>query len=331
MTISRRGAFRALLITALPMLLSMAPASHAQEVFPSRTLRLVVPFAAGGPTDVMARILAENVSARLGQTMIVENRGGGGGTIGVDAVAKAKPDGYTLAVIGGTSVNAFHFLNRSNFDFKKEFESIGQVYVTPSFIMINPAAQGMKDINTLQQLIAYSKTVPQVAVTGAGLGSTAHLLMAQLARITGARFVYVPYKGAGPALNDVLAGVVPVYIGTMTQASLVRSGKLRGLAFTNEKREAAMPEIPTLAESGIADLVARTPVGLAVTGGTPPAIVNRLVAEFRAAITDPGVVAKLAAAGINTGYLPPDQFGDIIMRDFKFWGQVIRDNNIKAE
>jgi len=330
MSTSRRTAAKAFAALLLPPLL-LAPVANAQDRYPSRPIRLVVPYAAGGPLDAVARAVTLRMAERLGQPIIIDNRPGGGGTIGMDSVANGPADGYSLIAAAGTGVYFYHFLNRSNFSFKKEFASLGQIYETTAVIYVNPNAPETKNVRTINDLVAYAKTVPQLPVTGSGYGSTAHLLMLKMANITGARFTYVPYKGLGPALTDVLGGQVPVYVGTITQASLAKEGKLRAIAVAGPKREPVLPEVPTLTESGIPNLYGRVPVGIAAPAATPPAIVNRLREEFRAAMEDPAVIEKLNAAGVRAAYEPGPEFGENLSAEFDSWGKVIRDNNIKAQ
>jgi len=306
--------------------------SIAQQPFPSHPIKLVIPYAAGGPLDPIFRAITGKMADKLKQPIVVENRPGGGGTLGLDYVAGSAPDGYTMAAVASTGIYFYHFRNRSDFDFKKTFSSLGQVYETTLLIMSNPDAAGMKDIKTIQQLIAYSKTVPQLPITGSGYGSTAHLMMAELKEHSGAHFVYVPYKGLASALPDVLSGLVPVYVGTMTQLPLVKAGKLRALASVSEHRDPALPDVPTLAESGYADVVGRAEVGMAVPAGTPQPVIAVLSTEFKAAMNDPAIVKTLeTAGGVHANYQSPERFADAIAHDFEYWGQIIRKNNFKAE
>lgn len=303
----------------------------AQPGYPSRPVRLVVPFAAGGPTDTIGRILGQEMGAHFKQPFIIDNRPGATGMIGQDLVSKATPDGHTLVMITSTSSNGYHLANRT-IDFRKEFAMIGQVYNTTSLVTINPSAPGMAAIRDLRDLIAYAKANPgKLNYTSSGYGSMGHLVFEKVKLAFGLEVEHVNYKGQGPATNDVLAGRVPILSATFTTLPHVRSGRLRAITVSTAKRSPEAPDVPTFVEQGIPDLVGGGWVGLATAPGTPRGIVDGLAASLRTALAHPDVAAKIRkAVGADPEFMPPEQFTEYATRDFAYWGKVIRDAGIKA-
>ena len=305
---------------------------HAQSDYPNKPVRLVVPFAAGGPTDVLGRILGQEFSARLGQTFIVENRAGATGVIGQDVVAKSAPDGYTLVMISSTASNNYHLLNRS-VDFHREFSMIGQIYNTLTLLMINPAAPGMAGIQNLTQLVAYAKAHPgELNYTSSGSGSLGHLTFEKVKITFGLKLEHINYKGQAPAMTDVLAGRVPIMSATFTSLPLVKAGKLRAIAISTPRRSAVLPEVGTFVEQGVPGLVAGGWVGLAAPGGTPAPIIDKLANELRNSLARPDLAEKVkGAVGTEPEFIAPAEFAAASTRDFEYWGRVIREAGIKGE
>lgn len=319
-------------IVLLMSVLSCAAGVQAQGTYPSRPIRLVVPFAAGGPTDAVARIIGEEIGRSLGQPVIVENKAGASGAIGQDYVSKSAPDGYTLAMITGTSSNNYHLMRRT-LDFYKDFSMVGRIYNTYTVLAINPQAPGMGGIVDLSQLVAYIKAHPgELNYTSSGTGSLGHLTMEKIKLHHGLQIEHVPYKGQALATQDVLAGRVPILSGTFTMLPLIAAGKLRPIAMGTEKPSSLLPNVGTFAEQGIPGLISAVWIGVAAPPATPQVIVERLGNELRTALDKPEVSRKVVAAvGNQPEYLNGPDFAAFATRDFEYWGRVIRDAGIKGE
>ena len=285
-----RHATRVLLLVACA-----AGAAFAQS-FPSKPVKIVVPFAPGGNLDVTARLVGESMSKQLGQPFVVENRAGAGGAIGSEAVAKAPPDGYTL-VAGTTATTIVSPLMVPNPPYGLEsFTPVGMMAVTPLILEV-PAASAYKDFKAY---LAYSKANPgKVTIGHSGNGTTNHIAILQLQDALKVDWIAVPYKGSGPALIDLVGGQIDSMID-QTSSSLpqIQGGKLRALAVGTRSRVADLPNVPTLQEEGVANFEAVTPSGLFVPAGTPPDVIRILAAALNKALEDPGVRRKLAASGV---------------------------------
>ena len=321
------------MLKPLFFLLSICVAGQvsAQVNYPSKPVRLIVPFAAGGPTDGIGRILGQELGAQLKQPFIVDNRPGATGMIGQDLVSRSTPDGYTLVMITSTSSNGYHLLNRT-IDFAKDFSLIGQVYNTTSLITINPNVAGMAGINNLSQLVAYAKANPgKLNYTSSGYGSMGHLIFEKVKLTFGLDIEHVNYKGQGPATIDVLAGRVPILSATFTTMPLVKGGKLRALAVSTAQRSPAAPDVPTFVEQGVPGLIGGGWVGMASAPGTPRPIVDKLAGALRAGLAKPDVAEKISrTVGTDPEFMPPNEFTAYATRDFAYWGKVIRDAGIKG-
>ena len=264
--------------------LASAPAL-AQQSFPSRPVNLVVPFPPGGGTDTGARILAEQLSKRWGQPVVVENKGGAAGQIGADSVAKAKPDGYTLLLgnIGTQAINPSLYA-KLPYDADKAFAPVSLVAELPLAMMVNPALPA----KTASEFIALAKSKPgQLSYSSSGSGSAPHLAAEIFKDQTGTFVLHVPYRGGGPAIADLLAGHVQLSFMTVLEASgHIKGGKLRALAVTGDKRVQALPDVPTLAESVVPGFNAISWIGLLAPAGTPPDVVDKIAADVRAVLAD---------------------------------------------
>lgn len=331
--VRRRAALFAPVLLALGglILIGWSGAQAQSASFPSKPLHLLVGFAAGGPTDLIARIVAPEMQVRLGQSVIVENRPGASGAISIDAVKKAEPDGHTLVMLVTPTVLNYHFLGQT-FDAARDVAPIGMIYLPYNVVVVNPQVISVASVRTLSDLVNVGKaTQGSLNYTSAGNGSMGHLTAERIKNLSGTQMQHIAYKGAGPALQDVLAGTVPVMFGDSTTVMPhVRSGRLRALAVTSAARQKDLPDTPTIAESGFAGMVADPMGGLATTPGTPQAAINRLTADLKAVLERPDVQEKLrsSAASIAT-YMTPRDFTVYVNRDFEIWGKVIRDNNIK--
>jgi tripartite-type tricarboxylate transporter receptor subunit TctC len=330
-TLQRRTVLGAGAIT-LGMAIVPLTAQAQPAAYPSQTIRMVIPFPAGGTLDVAVRPLCLALSRQLGQPIIIDNRGGANGVIGTEFVSKAPPDGYTLlAVTASFALNASMYKDLK-YDVIKDFTPVTALMQGAGFVMIvNPAVQA----KTVQELIALDNKGQQVAFSSPGIGNTIHIASELFNQRAGTRFLHVPYKGSAPSLNAVVGGEVQVAI--MPPAIVmpfIRSGKLRALAFTGATRLAELPDVPTMAEAGVKDFVfSGTWMGLFAPTGTPRPVVERLQAEVNKALQQPALRQTLAGAVV--GYVPDgspsDQFAQQVREDVQRYGEILRKFNIKAE
>ena len=309
--------------------LTLVGAAIAQS-YPSKPIRLVVPFTPGGVTDTSGRLIAEQLSKRLGQQVIVDNKPGASGNIGTQQVAAAEGDGYTLLLgFDGTLVINPHVFPKTGFDTLKDFAPIGKIGDAVLILVANPSfpAKNLKD------LIALSKTQAGGLSYGtSGTGGTPHIAGELLRQRTGANLVHVPYKGGGQALTDVLGGNIPlVYTAIAGAIPHVKSGKLLPIAVSSSKRATSMPDVATFIENGVADFEASSWVALLAPAKTPRAIVTRLNTELNAILSDPEVKEKLNGMGITAAPGTPESFGAELNRDLAKYGPVVKAAGIKAE
>ena len=309
--------------------LTLVGAAIAQS-YPSKPIRLVVPFTPGGVTDTSGRLIAEQLSKRLGQQVIVDNKPGASGNIGTQQVAAAEGDGYTLLLgFDGTLVINPHVFPKTGFDTLKDFAPIGKIGDAVLILVANPSfpAKNLKD------LIALSKTQAGGLSYGtSGTGGTPHIAGELLRQRTGANLVHVPYKGGGQALTDVLGGNIPlVYTAIAGAIPHVKSGKLLPIAVSSSKRATSMPDVATFIENGVTDFEASSWVGLLAPAKTPRAIVARLTAELTAILNDPEVKERLNGMGITATPGTAESFGAEISRDLAKYGPVVKAAGIKAE
>jgi tripartite-type tricarboxylate transporter receptor subunit TctC len=322
----RRRAVNAIAAAALVLLAQGA----AAQSYPSKPIRLVVPFPPGGVADLLARPLAERMSAALGQPVVIENRAGATGTIAGTAVATAAADGYTL-LFGTTNEIAMSptLFKSLPYDPTRAFAPVSPVAEFPNVLVVGPQL----GLASLQDLIAFARTNPgKLTFASSGTGSTNHLTAELFQQIAGVKVTHVPYKGGGPALADLLGGHVDAMFATLPSAMAhIRSGKLRALAVTGERRSPALPDVPTAGEAGARGLVVMTWNGVLAPAGTPAAVIERLQREVKAAIAVDAVRERYATAGAEPMTLTPEQFRDLIARDYGRWARLIKDNGISAE
>jgi tripartite-type tricarboxylate transporter receptor subunit TctC len=315
--------------TLMGVALSFVGSAMAQN-YPSKPIRLVVPFTPGGVTDTSGRLIAEQLSKRLGQQVIVDNKPGASGNIGTQQVATAEADGYTLLLgFDGTMVINPHVFPKTGFDTLKDFAPIGKIGDAVLILVAHPnfAAKSLKD------MIALSKTQAGGLSYGtSGTGGTPHIAGELLKQKTGANLVHVPYKGGGQALTDVLGGNIPlVYTAIAGAIPHVKSGKLLPLAVSSSKRASSLPEVPTFIENGVTDFEANSWVGLLAPAKTPRAILTRLNAELNAVLNDPEVKERLNGMGITASPGSAESFGAEMSRDLAKYGTVVKAAGIKAE
>jgi tripartite-type tricarboxylate transporter receptor subunit TctC len=298
-----------------------AAAACAQD-FPSKPVKVVVPFAPGGASDGLARIVGDKLGKKLGQSFVIENRGGAGGIIGSDLVAKAAPDGYTLVVSGIASHVVAPAMSPAPFDPIRSFSHIALFGGPPTGLMVHPSVEA----RTVAEFVAQSKSRPGgYSFASPGYGTHAHLIGELFRQRTGANMVHVPYKGGGPAVADVVAGHVLTSFSTIA-AGLphARAGKTRFLATTAEKRLPDLPDVPTFAELGMKELTAITWFGLSGPAGMQRDIVNKLNMEVRAALALPDVREKLAPEGIEPNTLDADAFTAFVKSEMERWGPIAK-------
>jgi tripartite-type tricarboxylate transporter receptor subunit TctC len=305
-------------------------AAAAQGSYPDRPIRLVVPFAPGGVTDTSGRVIAEALSKRLGQQVIVENKAGASGNIGTQQVATAPPDGYTLVLgFDGTLVINPHVFPSIPFDTAKDLAPVGKIGDADLIIVAHPSFPA----KTLRELIDYSKQDPKgVSYGTSGVGGTPHIAGELLAQQTGAKLVHVPYKGGGQAMADALGGQIPLVFTAVAGAQQhVKSGKLAAIAVSSAKRTSALPDVPTFIESGVPDFVVSSWVGILAPAKTPQPIVDRLNRELNAVLATPEMVEQLGKLGITATPGTPDAFGAQIRTDLAKYGKVVKAAGIRAE
>jgi tripartite-type tricarboxylate transporter receptor subunit TctC len=319
---------RPLLMTLAGLALAAAaPAAHAQDAWPSRPIKIVVPFAAGGTSDILARTIGEKLQAELKQTVIVENKAGAGGVIGADAVAKSAPDGYTL-LLGTIASHAINpALNpKMPYDAAKDFAPIDLLGSIANVLIVG-AAQPYKNV---QELVVAAKAKPGLPFASPGQGSSQHMSGEAFELQAGIDLTHVPYKGSGPAVQDVIAGQIPMSFETATVAlPHIQSGKLRALAVTPARRSKVLPDVPTMQEAGIAGFDVASWQALYAPAGTPPAIVNRLNAEVEKILAMPDVKSKLEGLGLEHAPNSPAQFAAFGQAELAKWAKIVKDGNIK--
>ncbi len=314
-------------LTVIGMASTALFSANAWAKYPEKPIRLVVPFPAGGGTDVLARLAARNLSAILGQEVIVDNKGGAGTIIGGDAVAKAAPDGYTilLSTASGFSINPQY---NKKLPYKPEdFVHIGLISESP-VVLVAPFATPAK---TLQELVRTLKD-KETPIATAGKGSQSHLSAVMFFNAINAKFRAVHYRGEAPALVDLLAGQVPIYFASIpgTLAHL-RTDKLRGYGVTTVARSPAAPDIPSFTEQGMPEVLATSWFGLAAPKGTPQEAINTLAAALAKALDDKAMQDRLASDGATTRKLSVSEFNDYMKRDYERWGKVLRAANIDED
>ena len=301
-------------IAALLALLWLGDVVRADDAYPSKTINLIVPFPAGGSTDVIGRLVAEGLRHVLGQAVVVDNRAGAGGSLGTAAIAKAQPDGYTIGM-GTASTLAINPATYKNlpFDVLNDLVPIGNIAAVPNIMSVNPSVKA----GTMAEFIALAKSQPgKLSYASPGYGSVGHLLGEQFKLATGTDILHVPYRGMGPALNDAIGGQVQViYDNLPTSLELVKSGKLRGLGLSGDKRVAALPDVPTFGELHLDDINWMAFFGLVAPKDTPAPIVKRLNDALVELLADPGMRDKLAAQQAVVVGNSPEAFKAEIARE----------------
>jgi tripartite-type tricarboxylate transporter receptor subunit TctC len=309
---------------ALPTLPHIARA----QTYPSRPVRVIVPFAAAGPSDILARLIGQWLSERLGQPFVIENRPGAGGNTGTEAIVRAPPDGYTLLLCGINNATNAALYDRLNFNFIRDIAPVAGISQESNAIVVHPSVP----TKTVPDFIAYAKANPgKLAMASGGIGAPSHVSGELFKMMTGVNMVHVPYRGGGPAVTDLLGGQVQVMFAAMTVSiEHIRAGKLRPLAVTTSTRSSALPDIPTVAEF-VPGYEASFWIGIGAPKNTPVEIVDKLNKEINAGLADPKIKARLADLGGIPVVGSSADFGKLIADETEKWGKVIRAANIKPD
>ncbi len=309
---------RALLCFTAAILPGVTLAS--QDTFPSKPIRFIVPYAAGGTTDLVARTVGARMAQTLGQPVVIDNRGGAGGNIGMDAVAKAAPDGYTVGM-GAISTNALnpHIYKKVPFDPRKDFTAIGMLGMSTIVLEVGPALP----VKNVAELIAHARKHPGLPYSTAGAGTSMHLAGVLFGQMSGTELTHVPYKGSAPLITDLIGGQVPVAFDNLP-ASLphIQAGKLKALAVAGSQRSPALPDVPTLAEAGLAGYAVEPWFGVYGPAGMPAAVAQRLEKALQEALAEPAVKDKLLAAGFTPRSSTAAEFEALTQREYQRLGQV---------
>jgi tripartite-type tricarboxylate transporter receptor subunit TctC len=311
-------------VVALPAVSRVARA----QAYPTRPVRIVVGFAAGGSTDIGARVIGQWLQERLGQPFVIENRPGAGTNIATETVVRAPPDGYTLLMVGPSSAVNATLYDKLDFVFLRDIAPVASLIRQPQIMLANPSVMS----KTVPELIADAKVNPgKITMASAGVGSAGHLVGELFKMMAGIDFVHVPYRGAGPALADLLGGQVMIsFAGIAGSIAYIRTGKLRALAVTTATRSEALPDVPTVSEF-VPGYEAGDWLGVGAPRNTPPAIVDKLNGEIAIALADPKIKARFADLGGTTLVLTPAEFGKLLADETQKWAKVIRAAHIKPE
>jgi tripartite-type tricarboxylate transporter receptor subunit TctC len=325
MTLLRR---RFLQLIACAAALSFVPQIASAEPYPTRPIRLIVAFAAGGTNDIVARLLGQALSERLGQPLVIENRPGAGSNVGTEVVVRAPPDGYTLLMVGAPNAINATLYEKLPFNFIRDIAPVAGILSMPNVMEVNPSLP----VKTVSEFIAYARAHPgKVAMASAGTGGATHVAGELFKAMTGVDMVHVPYRGDAPALVDLMAGQVQVMFDLMPASiEYIKAGKLRALGVTTAVRSDALPDLPTVGDF-VLGYEASAWLGVGVPRSTPVEIIDKLNKEINAVLSDPKLKARLADLGAAVLTGSPAQFGKLIADETEKWGKVIRAANIKPD
>lgn len=324
----RRAVLRA--AAAISLGAALLPAAYAADNYPVKPITMVVPFAAGGTTDILARIIGQYLTEELGQSVIIDNRAGAGGNIGAQMAARAKPDGYTLLMgtVGTHAINESLY-KKLPFDPAKDFQPLSRVALVPNLLVANP----QQPFKTVQELIDYAKANPDaVNFASSGNGSSIHLSGELFKQMTGVDMQHIPYRGSAPAVADLLGNQVAIMFDNMPSAiGHVRSGKLVPLAVTTAERSPELPDVPTIAEAGVPGYEATSWFGLYVTAGTPEPVVAKLHAALTKSLQDPKLVKKFAEQGSTAYSETPEEFAAFMASETQKWAEVVKSSGASLD
>jgi tripartite-type tricarboxylate transporter receptor subunit TctC len=330
---SKRLAVQSIVVLSATLLI--ASSALAQSAWPNKPVRIVVPFSPGGTTDILARAIAPELTKAFGQSFVVDNRGGAGGNIGADLVAKSAPDGYTILMgtVGTHAINKALY-TKMPYDSQKDFAPITLVARVPNVMVMNAEKAKALNINTVLDFIAYAKANPaKLSMASSGNGTSIHLSGELFKSRTGIFMIHIPYRGSGPALLDLMGGNVDVMFDNLPSSMpLIKSGKLKAFAVTSAQRSAAMPDLPTIEEAGkLPGFEASSWFGLLAPAGTPADIVNRIQQEVAKALATPALKEKLLAQGAIPGGNTPEQFTTFINAEHVKWAKVVKASGAKVD
>ena len=318
------------IIRAGALLLGMAALQVMAQSYPAKPVKTIVPFPAGGTTDILGRIVAQKLSERLGQQFIIDNRGGAGGNIGADIVAKSAPDGYTLLVgtVGTNAINASLYA-KMPYDTAKDFVPIGLIAAVPNVLVVHPAVPA----RSVKELIDLLKSKPgEINFASSGNGTSIHLSGELFKTMAGVNMNHIPYKGSAPALTDLIGGQVQLMFDNLPSSMPhIKAGRLRALAVTSLKRSAALPDVPTIAESALPGFDASSWFALFAPAGTPKEIVAKLNSELNAILQLPDVREKFAAQGAEPTEFNPEQFAAFTHAELTKWARVVKESGAKVD
>jgi len=321
---------RILLAAATLLVAAVAPAVHAQEAWPAKPIKVVVPFAAGGTSDILARLIADKLTGVLKQPVVIDNRAGAGGVIGADAVAKSAPDGYTF-LLGTIATHAINpaLLPKIPYNAGKDFAPVILLGSISNVLVVNPEAP----YKSVKDLVAAAKArQDEIPTATAGQGTSQHMSAEVFKLLAGADLNVIFYKGSAPAMQDLIGNQVPTAFDTVTVAApYVKSGKARPLAVTSAKRTRVLPDVPTMQEAGVAGFDVASWQALYAPAGTPPAIVERMNAEIEKIIASPDVAARMEQLGLEHVANTPAQFAAYNRDELAKWAKVVKDGRIKIE
>jgi tripartite-type tricarboxylate transporter receptor subunit TctC len=319
---------RFLLIAAFAALAAVPDNSARAQAFPAKPVRIVVPFAPGGGVDVTARILAQRLTERVGQSFIVENRTGASGIIGTEYVVRSAPDGYTLLVGSQTTQAVVPALYKVNYDAARDFAPVTLIATSPLLIVVHPSLP----VRSVKDLIALAKSRPGQLTFGAASGGTPHMAGELFKLVAGVDMLFVPYKGEGPAIADAMGGQISLVFSNLPVAlPQARGGRLLGIAVTSPQRVSTAPEIPTVSESGLPGFEAATWFGLFAPAATPRDIVTKLNAESVSALNVPEVKDRMAGQGLFVVANTPEQFSAFLKTEIPRWAKVVKDAGVKPQ
>ena len=322
---------RSMLLGVVAAVVALVPQFAAAGDYPEKPIRFIVPYAAGGTTDLLSRAIAQKLSEALGQGVVPDNRPGAGGNVGAEIVAKSPPDGYTMlmAPVSPMAINVTLYGSKMAFNPEKDFAPVTLVAKVPLVVVVNPSVPA----KTLLELIALAKSKPgQLNYGSAGNGSSNHLVGEMLKTAAGINMVHIPYRGGGPGMMALVAGQIDVLIGQVpTVTPMVNAGRLRALAVSGAQRSPALPDVPTMAEAGLPGFDATAWYSIVVPAGTPKPIISRLNAELVKILKSPDIRARLVSEGADVETSTPEELGAFVHAEIQKWSKAVRESGTKID
>ncbi len=322
---------RSMLLGLVAAVVALVPQFAAAGDYPEKPIRFIVPYAAGGTTDLLSRAIAQKLSEALGQGVVPDNRPGAGGNVGAEIAAKSPPDGYTMlmAPVSPMAINVTLYGSKMAFNPEKDFAPVTLVAKVPLVVVVNPSVPA----KTLLELIALAKSKPgQLNYGSAGNGSSNHLVGEMLKTAAGINMVHIPYRGGGPGMMALVAGQIDVLIGQVpTVTPMVNAGRLRALAVSGAQRSPALPDVPTMAEAGLPGFDATAWYSIVVPAGTPKPIISRLNAELVKILKSPDIRARLVSEGADVETSTPEELGAFVHAEIQKWSKAVRESGTKID